>query len=167
MVVVRQHAHTLPYTLPLAAPERDSCACSWLLVALGGSTLPRGEVEPLGAQPLPKLLEPAASEVADSTAFSHPGGLRHHGTERNFGMPARRTPFSCPQGRQRLIGMPGVVPSGPGGTHTLLTPERSRGRSAALGGCVQLASEQPHLSLEMTPARPHRNFGCVWLRAQP
>ena len=38
------------------------------LAAVGGSALPGGEAGPLGAQPLPRLLEPAASQVADSTA---------------------------------------------------------------------------------------------------
>ena len=32
-----------------------------------------GEPRPLGAQPLPQLLEQAASRVADSTASDHPG----------------------------------------------------------------------------------------------
>ena len=43
------------------------------LAAPGGSTLPRREAGPLGAQPPPRLLERAASSVADSTAFDPTG----------------------------------------------------------------------------------------------
>ena len=45
--------------------------------APGGSgwrARPGGEVSPPGAQPLPLVLELAASKVADFTAFDHPGG---------------------------------------------------------------------------------------------
>ena len=34
------------------------------------------EVGPLGTPPLPRVLEPAASKVADITAVDHPGGAR-------------------------------------------------------------------------------------------
>ena len=43
------------------------------LVALAGSTHSQGEPGPLGAQPMPRVLELAASKAADSTAFDHPG----------------------------------------------------------------------------------------------
>ena len=45
------------------------------LTALGGSTLPRRGPEPLGDQPLPQVLEPAASKVADSTALDNLGSI--------------------------------------------------------------------------------------------
>ena len=41
--------------------------------ALGSSALPGEEASPLGAQPLPRVLELAASKPADSTAFDPPG----------------------------------------------------------------------------------------------
>ena len=44
---------------------------------------PREEAGPLGAPPPPRVLELAASKVADSTTFDHSGGrlqpARHHG----------------------------------------------------------------------------------------
>ena len=43
------------------------------LAALGGSALQEAEAEPLGALPLLRVLEPAASTVADSTALGRPG----------------------------------------------------------------------------------------------
>ena len=64
---VTAHGQT-PYR---AVPHFDFSASSrraWRLwAALGGSALPRGETGPLGAQPLPRVLEPAASKVADPT----------------------------------------------------------------------------------------------------
>ena len=47
------------------------------LAALGGSALPGAEARPLGAQPLPRVLELAVSKVADCTAFDHIGGAAH------------------------------------------------------------------------------------------
>ena len=59
---------------PLSAvPQLGACAssgCAWRLWAARHSY---GEARPLGSQPLPRVLEPAASKVADSTASSHPG----------------------------------------------------------------------------------------------
>ena len=43
------------------------------LAALGGPALPGGETEPLRAQPSPRVLEPAASKVADVTALGPAG----------------------------------------------------------------------------------------------
>ena len=47
------------------------------LVALAGSTPPRGEPRPLGAQPQPRVLELDASKVAHFTAFDHLGVAAH------------------------------------------------------------------------------------------
>ena len=44
------------------------------LVALAGSTPPRGEPRPLGAQPQPRVPELAASKVAHFATFDHLGG---------------------------------------------------------------------------------------------
>ena len=58
---------------PLAAPQLDSRASSgraWRLCAARHS---QEEAGPLGAQPPPRLLEPAASKAVDSTAFDHSG----------------------------------------------------------------------------------------------
>ena len=43
------------------------------LAGSGRSSLPGGEIGALGAQPAPRLLERAASKVADSAALVHPG----------------------------------------------------------------------------------------------
>ena len=62
-----------------AAPELGGCACACAssqgarMAALGGSALLEGEAGPFGALPLPRVLERAASKVADSAAFDHPG----------------------------------------------------------------------------------------------
>ena len=47
--------------------------CKARLPALGGSALPGVEVTPPGTQPLPRVLELAASTVADLAAFDHSG----------------------------------------------------------------------------------------------
>jgi hypothetical protein len=44
------------------------------LMAPAGSALPGKEVGALDAQPPPRVLEVAASKVAEATAFGHPGG---------------------------------------------------------------------------------------------
>ena len=59
-------------TPPWAVPELGSCASSeraWRLwAALGGWLLPRRPTRPLGANPLPRVLQPAAIKVASSAA---------------------------------------------------------------------------------------------------
>ena len=67
---VSQHGHSLT---PLAGPQLGSCAFSgrtWWLSAARHSQV---EVRPPGAQSLPRVIELAASEVADSWAFDHSG----------------------------------------------------------------------------------------------
>ena len=46
------------------------------LAVPGGSRHSEPEARPLGAQPPPRVLEPAASKAADSTAFGHIGAAR-------------------------------------------------------------------------------------------
>ena len=61
---------------PWPAPQLGSCASSgraWRRLAARHS---QEEAGPLSAQPLPRMLEPAASTAADSTAFDHPGEWR-------------------------------------------------------------------------------------------
>ena len=58
----------------LAAPGLGSCASSghaWRLC--GSSALPGVETQPLGAQPLPRALELAASKAANFTGCDPPG----------------------------------------------------------------------------------------------
>ena len=76
-IEARQHTQRCH---PFAAPELGPCASSghtqWLWVALGGSTLPGGERDTPGHwAPNHRLgcSGQAASKVADSTAFGHPG----------------------------------------------------------------------------------------------
>ena len=52
-----------------SAPARLSRLLSARLAAPGSSTLPGGETGPLGAQPRPRVLERAASQVTDATAL--------------------------------------------------------------------------------------------------
>ena len=54
---------------PLAVPELGSCTC---LSALAGEARP--EAGPQPSQPLPRVLELAASKATDSTGVGHPGG---------------------------------------------------------------------------------------------
>ena len=61
------------------------------LAVPGGSRHSEPEARPLGAQPPPRVLEPAASKAADSTALDHLGAAR--------GAPAR----AC--GRRGVLGL--------------------------------------------------------------
>ena len=59
---------------PLAsAPARLLCLLRARLAAPGSVALPGGEASPQGMQPLPRVLERAASKAADFTAFDHSG----------------------------------------------------------------------------------------------
>ena len=55
------------------APARLLRLLRACLAAPGSSALPGVKVRPLGPQPPPQLLELAASDAADSTAFGPPG----------------------------------------------------------------------------------------------
>ena len=69
-LIAAQHAHPnvhAPAWPCLAAPPaRGLHLLGARLAALGSFALPQREAKPLGAQPLPWVLEPAASKVADS-----------------------------------------------------------------------------------------------------
>ena len=54
-------------------PSFGSCASSGHTWRLWAARYSQGEPRPLSAQPLPRVLELAASKVADSTAFDHSG----------------------------------------------------------------------------------------------
>jgi hypothetical protein len=58
---------------PLAVPQLGSCASSGRAWRLWAARHSRCEADPLRAQPLPRLLERAASKAADCTAFGHSG----------------------------------------------------------------------------------------------
>ena len=53
----------------LAVPELGSCASSGRAWRLWAARHSQEEADPLGAQPLPRVLELAASKVADFAAF--------------------------------------------------------------------------------------------------
>ena len=53
----------------LTAPQRSSCASSGRAWRLSAAQHSQEEVGALGAQPLPQVLEPAASKATDSAAF--------------------------------------------------------------------------------------------------
>ena len=67
---VSQHGHSLT---PLAGPQLGSCAFSGRTWWLSAARHYEVEVRPPGAQSLPRVIELAASEVADSWAFDHAG----------------------------------------------------------------------------------------------
>ena len=54
-------------------PQLGFCASSGRAWWLWAAWYSQGEAGPLGAQPLPRVLEPAASKAADFTAFDHVG----------------------------------------------------------------------------------------------
>ena len=56
---------------PLAVPQLGSCASSGRAWRLWAARHSQEEAGPLGARPLPSVLEPAASEAAHFTAFDH------------------------------------------------------------------------------------------------
>ena len=57
----------------LAVPQLGSCASSGRAWRLWAARHAQEEAGPLGARPLPSVLEPAASEAAQLTAFDHVG----------------------------------------------------------------------------------------------
>ena len=57
-------------TRPSSLGSCASSGCAWRLRTARCS---QGEAYPLGAQPPPRVLQPAASKAADSTAFDHAG----------------------------------------------------------------------------------------------
>ena len=60
---------------PLAVPQLGPCALSGRAWRLWAARHSQEEADPLGAQPPPRVLAPAASKAADSTAFDHAGRL--------------------------------------------------------------------------------------------
>ena len=73
---VHQHDQSAPLGAPLAgAPARPLRLLRARLAALDSSALPGGEAGPLRAQPLPRVLELAASKAANFPAFDHPGTI--------------------------------------------------------------------------------------------
>ena len=65
-----------PWQCPLAVPQLGSCASSGRAWWLWAARHSQEEAGPLGAPPLPRVLELAASNAADSAAFHHPGSFR-------------------------------------------------------------------------------------------
>ena len=58
---------------PLAVPQLSSCASSGRAWRLRAARHSREEAGPLGAKPLPRVFERAASKAANVTACEHPG----------------------------------------------------------------------------------------------
>ena len=106
---------------PLAVPQLASCASSgraWRLTARHS----QGEARPLGPQPLPRVLELAASRAAESTAFEHAGAA------------GRRAPGAAgPQARQDHEGGARGGPATAGGGLTRLDLYRTRQLLIAYG----------------------------------
>ena len=67
--LARQHGQSAPW----AAPQLGSCASSGRAWRLRAAPHSQEEADPLGAQPLPRVLERAASIAAHFTAFDHSG----------------------------------------------------------------------------------------------
>ena len=60
----------------LVPPELGSCASSARVWRLWEARHSQSRGQATGSQPLPQVLELAASKVADSTAFDHVGGVK-------------------------------------------------------------------------------------------
>merc|ERR1740124_1342728 len=76
-LLASQHGQSAPPSLPWHSPSSPPVPPQG---APGGSGIARhsqSEAQPLGAQPPPRVLERAASRVADLTAFAPPGLGRH------------------------------------------------------------------------------------------
>ena len=69
-VLVTPHGQSAAWPVP----QLGSCASSGRAWRLWAARHSQGEAGPLGAQPLPGVLDPAASKGSDSTAF-HPSTL--------------------------------------------------------------------------------------------
>ena len=69
-VEVLRHGQSAVWALPQLGSHASS-ARAWRLWAARHSL---GEAEPLDTQPLPRVLELAASKASSFTAFDHPGG---------------------------------------------------------------------------------------------
>ena len=82
-------AHSALQSAPLAVPQLGSCASSGRTWRLWAARHAQEEVGPLGAQPLPRLLEPAAFDAADFIAFDHPGAPSLCGGRRWLPQPAQ------------------------------------------------------------------------------
>ena len=74
----RQHGQSAV----LAVPQLGSCASSGRAWRLWAARHAQEEAGPLGARPLPSVLEPAASEAAHFTAFDHVGADGAEGVRR-------------------------------------------------------------------------------------
>ena len=90
-----------------AVPQLGSCvssACVWRIWAARRS---QEEASPLGTQPLPRVLEPAASKAADFTSFDHVGASGSRSPTRTPSPAARSTSTSTNSAsstRQELAG---------------------------------------------------------------
>ena len=66
---MRQHGQSDP----LAAPQLGACASSGRAWRLRAARHSQEEADPLGSQPLPRVLELATSKAVDTAPFDHPG----------------------------------------------------------------------------------------------
>ena len=86
-----QHGRSAVWAVP---PLLGSCASSGRAWRLWAARCSQGKAGPLGAQPVPRLLELVAFKVADSTAFDRPGapavakGASQLGRESRHELPA-------------------------------------------------------------------------------
>ena len=122
------HAHSRPPSaVPSAVPGLGACACASSGRAPGGPGqlgTPRGENEPapLGTPPLPRLLERAASTVADSAALSTAPGYALWDTPL---LPPLQAPPPWQPARMRYGAVAGPPADGPLPTPPLPRPQYS------------------------------------------
>eukprot|EP00964_Phaeocystis_antarctica_P097732 scaffold63814_cov63-Phaeocystis_antarctica.AAC.2 len=69
----QQHGQSAPFVVP----QLGSCASSGRAWRLWAARHSQEEAGPLGAQPLPRVLERAVTKAADVTAFDRSGADRH------------------------------------------------------------------------------------------
>ena len=128
-----------PWQRPLAAPQlgcRASSGRAWRLWAARHS---REEAGPLSAQPLPRVLELAASKAANSTAVDHPGTAPR--------WPSSATPWAARSGSTSSSGSSRrTVPRSP-------PPGSMRTSSASCS------------SGHRCWAHPRSSLGCSWVKA--
>ena len=130
-----------------------------LVAALGGSALPGRKVAPVGAQPLPWVLERAAHKVADSTAPDRPGGRIRTAP---LSIPSHTAVYLSPPGarrRPRPIGWPSA-------------PRRSAGKRwacpprSAASGVSETAARAARSGRDQSEALVRKGLGVGGVRSR-
>eukprot|EP00964_Phaeocystis_antarctica_P134174 scaffold98401_cov21-Phaeocystis_antarctica.AAC.1 len=95
---VQQHGQSAS----LEVPQLGSCASSGRAWRLWAARHSQEEAEPLGAQPLPRVLERAASKAIDFTAFDHAGAAAARAAAAGTAAAAAAAAAAAPARRRAL-----------------------------------------------------------------